>query len=173
MLQDFALAGAPPLPCPSPCPAPATWLDATRLDVTLLDIAGLDIAGPGTGTDRTPAAARPGWLQGQAAARAADPPMAVLSASLRGPLTPIIGFAQLMQQDLPTRHRSHGYAAEIERAATGLLAMLDALLAEANGRALPPETEPEAAATAGDALRALRAVLDRSRDRCGMKTAAT
>lgn len=125
-----------------------------------------DAAGGGHGPAPPSPRAAPGRTArpALAAAGAANPALAVLSEALRGPLVPIIGFAQLLEAEAPPHSRGQRYADEIRAAAEGLLALLDAALAEAAGRAPPEGTPPAARAAGQDVVAAARSLLrDRGR----------
>ena len=119
----------------------------------------LDFSDAGAGNGPPPDAGRLPQRPSLGAARTANPPLATLTETLRGPLVPVIGFAQLLQVELPQGSRAHRYAAEIQISAQELLVVLDALLARAAGR--PPGGGNAAAVqqAADDAIAALRQLL--------------
>ncbi len=88
---------------------------------------------------------------------AALPPLARLTAALRAPLLPVIGFAELSAGDA-TAEQQRAWAAEILAGSRQVLAVLDRTLALAAGR--PPTTTDRATlAAAAEAVAALRVLI--------------
>ena len=88
---------------------------------------------------------------------AALPPLARLTAALRSPLLPVIGFAELSCGEATAEQRQ-AWAQEILEASRHLLAVLDCTLALAAGR--PAATGDQATlGTATEAVAALRALI--------------
>lgn len=95
-------------------------------------------------------------------ANTALPPLARLTAALRAPLLPVIGFAELSAGDDAAEHHQ-AWAREILASSRQMLAVLDCTSALAAGR--PPTTADAATlASATEAVAALRQLMQQGHD---------
>ncbi len=103
------------------------------------------------------ASAPPPGRPALAACHTANPPLAVLAGTLREPLVPMIGFAQLLlEPNSPLEGRI--YANEILAGSRKLLALLDCCMALLAGRSAP-DASPAELAAAEDVVAALHSLL--------------
>ncbi len=111
--------------------------------------------------DTTAAPCRPA----EAAAHTANPALATLAHALRGPMLPVIGFAELLDE-MPGGG-NQAWAHEVLTSSREMLEVLDCTLALLAGRA-SPEASTGARAAAEDAVAALRHLLrENTTDDCG------